>query len=222
VGAKSIKTGGYMETKIEVVYVNTSDIEPSDFNPDSRVNVKALEGLEGEVKKAGRILVPLALTCEGKLADGHRRLAVAKRLGMRRVPCIYYNEKDPKKLWASLNTGTKAVDSKTWVEAYSKGLDLDYFPPRQKSQMIGLQRILTEEEFATFVSKRRSPGLLTSAYQIAYRCGDVSDAFVREIILWVMEYEQMHLLKHAMADGLPIDRVIEIILERQKMHKGWI
>ena len=211
-----------MEEKMKVVYVDVNEIVPSDFNPDSRVNVKALESLEEEIRKAGRILVPLALTRDGKLADGHRRLAVAKRLDMRTVPCIYYNIDDPKKLWASLNTGTKAVDSKTWVEAYSKGLDLEYFPPRQKSQMIGLRRVLTVEEFTMFVAKRRSPGLLTSAYSIAYKCGDVSDVFVREIILWVMEYEQMHLLKHAISDGLPLDRVIEIILNRERMHKGWI
>jgi hypothetical protein len=210
-----------MET-MKVEYVPIEKIKPSDFNPDSRVNVRALEILEEEIKKAGCILVPLALTYDGRLADGHRRLAIAKRLGMRTVPCIYYDSDDPKELWARLNTGTKAVDSKTWVEAYSKGLDLEYFPHRQRTQMIGIRRILTVEEFANFVAKRRSPGLLTSAYSIAYKCGDVSDTFVREIILWVMQYEQMHLLKHAMADGMPIDRVIEIILNRERMHKGWI
>jgi hypothetical protein len=205
-----------------VVYVNVNDIMPSEFNPDSRVNVKALEALEEEVKKAGRILVPLALTSSGRLADGHRRLAVAIRLGMTEVPCIYYETGDAKKLWASLNTGTKAVSSRTWVEAFGKGLDIKYFPPRQRAQMIGLQHILKPDEFAEFVSKKRSPGLLQSAYNIAHKCNDTSDSFVREIILWTMQYEQMNLLNHAIRDGMDIDDIITIILERKRMHRGWI
>lgn len=211
-----------MNKEMKVVYVNVDKIIPSTFNPDSRVNIKSLETLETEIKAAGRILVPLALTRSGILADGHRRLVCAKRLGYKEVPCIYYDIDDPKELWSRLNTGTKSVDSRTWVEAYGKGLDLQYLPPRQRSQLIGLKRILTKEEFTLFVERKRSPGILENAYRIAHFCGDTSDSFVHEIILWVMEYWQLHLLRSAINDGMKPDRVIEIILNKERMHKGWI
>lgn len=206
-----------LDTHYEVVQVPVNDIQVAPYNPESRTNTKNMAQLERDIIEAGGILVPLALTCDGKLADGHRRLRIAKRLGMPTVPCIYYPTSDPKRLWSLLSLGSKPITPRDWMEAYHKGLGLANLPPRYQTLLAALKRILNDKEYDQFVEKKRNPGMLNNVYTIANYCKDCSDAYVREILLWIMQYEQLNLLRHAIKGGMSSDEVVEIILSKRRM-----
>lgn len=216
------------DKEMNVVYVKVSDIIEK-FNPKSRTSTKALEQLEREIRIAGiedgvvgKILVPLALTKDGVLADGHRRLQIARKLGIEYVPCIYYDIDDNMQLWGLLNRGMKKIESGTWTEAVDDGLPIRYTTSKVQSDLIGLQRILQPDEYQKFIRSHRGSGILVNAYKVSKYCGDTSDSFVREILLWIMETHQFTLLRSAIRDGLDPDRVIELILDRERMVRGWV
>ena len=206
--------------QMEVVYLPAADINEAAFNPPSRVNAKSINDLIEDIRMYG-ILVPLALTRSRVLADGHRRFKAAKQLKLDKLPCIIHPTNDAMELWSRLNRDTKPITPREWTEVVGKGMPISELPPRKQSQYIGLQRILTKEEFAQFLSMKKSSGVLQSAYNIAHKCGDTSDSFVREILLWTMQYEQFNLLKNAINEGMSVDAVIDIVLNRKKMHRGW-
>ena len=111
-------------------------IKSSNFNPPIRVEEKQLKELLQSIKEVG-ILVPIAITDENRLADGHRRLACAVHLGHQKVPVCVYDGIDEKKLWIKLNASSKALTPSQWLSAVNEGLELDTdsFPPALRAQI---------------------------------------------------------------------------------------
>ena len=72
--------------KLEITYINISDIVPYEGNP--RKNDKAVEVVMKSIKEFG-FLVPVILDDKNCIVAGHTRVKAAIRLGMSEVPCIY-------------------------------------------------------------------------------------------------------------------------------------
>ena len=110
------------ENEFKVIKVALIDV--ADFNPADRTADLGLKGLKHDVEEADAILVPIhVIPCDGRylLGDGHRRKAIAERLGRTNIPAMIYpslRRNDLPELWRRLNATPRAVSAREWMEAY--------------------------------------------------------------------------------------------------------
>lgn len=88
-----------MFEKINIVYVSTSELRPSEYNP-RKWSKEAFSQLKESIKRFGVIdplLVNIAPKRKGIVIGGHFRLSVIKEMGIDKVPVIYINIPDLEK-----------------------------------------------------------------------------------------------------------------------------
>ncbi len=83
---------------LQIVYVQTSDLKPNEYN--AKNHDKALAGIELSVERFGMIDPLIANSAPNRkniLIGGHARLKVAKKLGFETVPVVYLDIPDIEK-----------------------------------------------------------------------------------------------------------------------------
>src|SRR5688572_26462280 len=126
-------------TKV-IEYVHPDTLKFAPFNPQSRTTSRAISKLKKEIEKAGGIIVPLVVTLDNYIADGHRRLSVARELNYESVPVVRIDQSLPD-LWSTLNGGNMAVGKKTWMQAVSEGMPLTCVPEQERKTLSDFIRV---------------------------------------------------------------------------------
>lgn len=88
-----------MNSKLQIEYIATGDLKPSDYNP-RKWDEKAISDLTESIKRYGLVdplLVNSASSRKNVLIGGHFRLKIAKVLGYKEVPVVYINVPDIEK-----------------------------------------------------------------------------------------------------------------------------
>jgi hypothetical protein len=70
-----------------IALVAIKDIKSAPWNPPNRVEERRLRGLQQSIEDIGMIY-PVILDENKNLVDGHRRVAISRRLGWKHVPAI--------------------------------------------------------------------------------------------------------------------------------------
>lgn len=203
-----------------VEYVPVSSLKFAPFNPASRTEKKAIVKLMREVEKAGKIISPLIVTRENFVADGHRRLTVARELGYEVVPIIR-EDMTLADLWSILNGGNMAVNRKTWMQAVREGMPFDCVPDNEKAILEELIRIVGKKMFNELADNRRSPYIGRTAKFVGRYCGDDSDAFCKKIILWFEEHNTQSRARTAMTQQCPPDVLMAAIVDNRPIRQFW-
>ena len=97
--------------KIEIVYVSVEKIKPYANNP--RINKKAVEKVMKSIQAYG-FKVPCVLDKNYLLITGHTRWEAAKRLKMKRIPCIIASDLNKAKADAFRIADNKVAEYSTW------------------------------------------------------------------------------------------------------------
>ena len=176
--------------------------------------------LRREIEEAGRIIVPLIISSDNVLADGHRRLAIAKMLGLETVPVIR-DTLTTSALWSTLNAASRPVDAGTWMEAVHDGLPLENVPELQQRLISDLIRIVGKRTFETLSEKHRSPHILKQARWVGRHCGDLSDKFLRTVILWFESCGMQLRARKAIDADCPPEVLLAAIKENRPIREYW-
>lgn len=97
--------------KLEIVYVAVEKIKPYANNP--RINKKAVEKVMKSIQAYG-FKVPCVLDKNYLLITGHTRWEAAKRLKMKRIPCIIASDLSKAKADAFRIADNKVAEYSTW------------------------------------------------------------------------------------------------------------
>ena len=97
--------------KLEIVYVAVEKIKPYANNP--RINKKAVEKVMKSIQAYG-FKVPCILDKNYLLIAGHTRWEAAKRLKMKRIPCIIASDLNKAKADAFRIADNKVAEYSTW------------------------------------------------------------------------------------------------------------
>lgn len=97
--------------KLEIVYVAVEKIKPYANNP--RINKKAVEKVMKSIQAYG-FKVPCVLDKNYLLITGHTRWEAAKRLKMKRIPCIIASDLNKAKADAFRIADNKVAEYSTW------------------------------------------------------------------------------------------------------------
>ncbi len=209
----------------EFTHMHPEAITVAHFNPQRRTQRNGLGGLMISIQQLG-ILEPLALTKDGVLADGHRRLACAKLIKMTSVPVAIHKELnlDAPALWVALNAESLNLTPSQWLDAVAHGLPLDTagFPEGLKRRIVRLQELIGRDAVMELVEMGRSPNILDSAERIARYCGRRDDMeFIKLAILWMTETGNSFAVKAAIEEEIPDDLLIEAIEKGQPLMRVW-
>lgn len=171
--------------------VPIDEIHPSPFNPEKRTRPgsDSLKVLKKSIEKNG-ILQPITITQDGQIADGHRRYACAKLLGMTHVPAIRRPD-TAEKLFAELNAGNKPLNNSQWSDAAKKGFDESLIPNTDTRNKIANMKRIFGEDFNTMDC---SSAIIGPAMAIARYIGDETDEYLKKIILWLAANKSMQVV----------------------------
>jgi hypothetical protein len=125
---------------MRVVNIDPSTLEENPFQPQRRTDKNGIKPLLANIRENG-VLVPLAITAEHYLLDGHRRRECALLLDLKKVPCIVHDSLTEEN-FGLLNQSTKAIGSAGWVEAFvrSEGA-IKEMPRAERKRCVELLKI---------------------------------------------------------------------------------
>lgn len=196
------------------------DIRCATFNPVSRTAQRALTKLMGEIKRAGGVLVPLIVSEDGTLADGHRRLACARELGLKVVPVLRYPV-PASQLFTILNSGILATKPKTWMEAVYQGFPLSDVPEAERRDISDLRRIAGKKTFDELARNGRSTWILTLARSVGDYVGRTDDKYIGRTIRWLERQGQQFATRRAMAEKCPPEVLTGAIDGNRPIRQYW-
>jgi hypothetical protein len=109
-----------------VLLLPVGEIDDNPVQPHRRVQATALEELRLNLM-ASQLMLPIAVMKNPKHParwvniDGHRRLALARSMGLRHVQCVEVTAGAPSTLFMHLNGGQRAFKGNDWLAIWSKG-----------------------------------------------------------------------------------------------------
>jgi len=209
----------------EFTTLNPTQITVANFNPARRVNRNSLSGLMISIQQHG-ILEPLALTWNRVLADGHRRLACAKLLGLKEIPVAIHKELvlDAPALWVVLNAESMSLTPAQWLDAVSHGLPLSTvgFPESLRKRITRLVELLGDDAVGDLVENGRSPNILDTAERVVKYCDRKGDEeFLRQTLLWLILVGNSFSVRAALTEEIPSDLLEEAIVGGSQLHRVW-
>lgn len=209
---------------MKVVDYPVAQIKVAGFNPPIRTYPLSLETLQAQIMAAGRILSPIHIGKDDVLADGHRRVAVAKELGWDAVPALIHPDTPADVLWVQLNAGAMPLTPSQWFAAVYYGLPVDIalMPMSIRRRIENLTDLLDRETVARLIELGRSPTIIDTARFVTRYCERGDDpAFLKRTIMWFIDNQSQFSARRAIADGAPIDLLIEAIEEGRPIHSQW-
>ena len=212
-----------MPKNMQVKYMNVEDIQVSPFNPPVRTTDKSLHILKEEISDDGEILIPLILSEDGFLADGHRRLAIAKELGIKEVPTITQKGHDNANLWRTLNTGTRKMGSADVFQAIVlHGAPIEALPRYFQYPIESLIDLVGMDLAREIAEKGYTPHIVGTIRQVMKYCKREEDAtFAQFVTKWLIEQRQNYAVRKAMESKVPLEDILTAINENKKLIKAW-
>lgn len=200
-------------------YVRVKDLKPAPWQPESRTEEKELKKLMEDIRING-IMQPLNVTTEGFIADGHRRFACAKALGLEFVPvAVVTNDLDLEGKFATLNASplVKTMKSRNWTEVFVNG---GRVPEPDKGKLTEAARLVSMANMRKIATGRGSAAsLLQFGIQAANYCGrEHDDQFTGKAMMWMFKHKQQYIIRRALAMRIQPKTIIAAINKNKPLE----
>lgn len=183
--------------------VHVSAIKVAPWNPVNRISEKRLMKLRLSMDDLG-LFYPVLIDAKNNLVDGHRRFAVAKSFGWKRIPCITVT-----------NGHDHAYGSVQLTQQKLSGNDLLGVYLVEPKALIGSQRAkiaLVEKRVGIdFVKKLYKAGMSTSAFDSARRCFKYTGVDLPTCLQWIIDNNMAGVLNHLIAGEIPPEQIVKAI-----------
>ena len=207
---------------MKVESINTNKIKTASYNPTWR-NTKRLNSLSKSISEYG-IIEPLLLTQDLDLVDGHRRLAVAKILGLKDVPCILKNGTTKQlrdTIYLEVNQNSLKLNGADQVEIYKKGgkIEKKYLNP-----LLSLIEICGTKIIDLLIDRRQNPYALHGAYaRLRKYIGvkNINSVGVKKTILWLNHHKQIFAVRRAIEARTSPKVILNAIIKNRPLKRTW-
>ena len=204
----------------KIVMMNPYELDPAPFNPPSRTSTASLVKLEQGIKEVGGIVVPLIASKDKRLIDGHRRLAVAKKIGLKEVPVII-SSLSLQQGWVVANDTSMGVGSRDWVHLHYSGVSLEYIPRSHALKIAQVKELIGEEGFMRLAEA----GMATSALDVSrmavrYITGKsgrdaIDNRLLSKTLVWIIQHNQQAATRAAITSQIS-PRVLQWAIENDE------
>lgn len=203
--------------QIKMIAIET--IKEANFQPQNRTEERKLKELLQSMNKYGFALYrPLLISKDGILADGHRRLACARKLGIKEVPVIFTN--DALTVVFGQNHSIEPYRAGDWLQAYAQQLAIDDVPQPYRNKIAKLEAIVGQDGVLRLAMLGYSLGVLDWAKRIARYCDDDSDTFVNKTLWWLVENNMQFDARKAMEIDVDPEIFLQAIEENRSFRTG--
>ena len=197
----------------KIIMLPVGTIKAAPFNPKARSeDGKRLRGLTEAIKELGGIVYPLIVSADNRLIDGHRRLAAAKRLGMKEVPVIVL-PLELQRAWILLNETQWKNTGRAYTEIVYNGVSIENLPPATRRLFEDISRLIGDEGIAEMATKQppMAPHVLSIARSVGRYLGDQTDAAMSAILLWLIRCDMQNMVRWAMNSHIPVNELWKAI-----------
>lgn len=196
----------------EFVDVPVEQLKPSRFNPTKRTAPAKLGGLMGSIASHG-MPVPIVITDDFDVGDGHRRLACAKSLGWETVPAVVWHGKTAQEIWSILNAHQMNMTPAQWLEAVVCGMSIDQpeIPRPLANTIRELIDLVDEDVLFQIVEEGKSPEILKTAKFVGNKLGWSDKDHTVKTIRWFLEFDGQAKARAVIMGGYDLDVLGECI-----------
>ncbi len=192
--------------------VSVDELRAAKFNPNKRTTPKNLSGLMSSVAANG-MPVPIVITEDKHVGDGHRRLACAKLLGWTEVPAVVWPGKTAEQIWSTLNAHQMNMTAAQWLEAVVCGMSIDQpeIPRRLANDIRELLEILDQDTVWRLIEEGRSPDILSTAKYINRKIEWSDREHLVATIKWLIEYNASNKARNIISGAYDVGILAEAI-----------
>lgn len=204
---------------MKLTQMNPEKLVCAKYNPKSRTNEKSLSRLLSSISNYG-ILYPILIDAKMNVIDGHRRFACAKNLGMSLVPVIISESKIHKDVaYETINTTARKMSGKELIFVYINGGKVSKVA---EEKIKTLEALIGTTRLRQLGEKNISPEILKYAELTGRRAGDTSKEFLVKAINWMINTNQMWVMKRAVESEIPANVLKKAVLSNSKLKQSWV
>lgn len=190
---------------MQIKRMKVSELKGASYNPKSRSSPKAvhLRRLEKSIEKVG-LIYPIAVSPDGTVIDGHRRLQAVKNLGWEEIPVIVVKCDEPDLVFAEVNAASSRLSGSQNLQVFMKNPAA--VTDRMRGQFDRYQEAFGRTVLVRLSKEGMSVRIITLALRACKYMENDSPAFAKKTVLWMV--------KHRNA------RVVESFLQLQQPPKS--
>lgn len=187
-------------------------IKMTPFEPPIRL-ARDIPELRRSIEERG-VLQPVAINEAGELADGNRRVMIARGLGLETIPALIYHAPIAE-LFATLNL-QRAMTPKETAMAYQNSGGRVSGSIRTMRQIEAIEEYCGPEALGALTLRALSPGVWEWVRKLAKYVGE-QDAppFYRAAFFYMVEGGFQYAIRQAMEMHIPPDEIRAVIKERR-------
>lgn len=186
--------------KPELKLFAIEDLIGAPFNPERRTEKQNLAALRAAILALGFVAYPPLVSREGRILDGHRRVAIYRELGVREVWCIIV----PTGLvetFMAVNTSAAAFNSRDWVLVAQAGVLPEYVPGKQGRRLSKLAQLGGSEVFDDLAANKLGTGIVDVVKEVSRATGLTDESGQRRILQWLIDFGLQRRAREAIALG---------------------
>lgn len=216
-----------MESNMKITYVSTDKIIVAKFNPAERSEDKNISDIVSTMRRDGFWpYFPLICASGYRLADGHRRLAAAKKVGIKYVPVVIVTGKTVDQIWLETSDTKRTLSGKEIMKATAEGLDYSTFRPvgtksYTKYQRMDFLKMLGDDVFDYCGKNGMSPMIAVAIKKFSEYIGDESLDFMRKVFFWMVETESQRAAIDSIKDQADVNILKRIVLSGEPLRRRY-
>ncbi len=196
--------------------VSIDQLHSAEWNPVGRTESVNVRDLVESMKAVGfRKDRAITITSDYMIIDGHRRWTAARIAGMKTIPCWVDGASDPKKSYVLINSSTRPISSREWLQCYLAG---GQAPSRMEQRIRRIIEACGEGMLWRLAQSNLSPisVLQVGATAIKYIGEDSrNNEWLNRAICWMVDGKRQWQVRAAIsyAQKIPVEELRGAILE---------
>lgn len=187
--------------------ISVSQLKPAPHNPEGRMQPKRLRTLERSLAKYGQ-LMPLLVSADNVIIEGHRRWAAAKRIGLETLLCIIVEGKADA-IYATVNSTQQRITGNDALGIWLKNPDA--VTPNMSTRLARMEDVLGRKLFTEMYRNNFAPNAFNLAVRIARLAMREDDGTIQAIVAWFMRYPMVNKVHQLLKEGESADTILRAV-----------
>jgi len=187
------------------------DLIGAPFNPTRRTEKEYLAVLRTSILALGFVAYPPIVSADGRILDGHRRIAVLKSLGVSEVWCLVV----PTGLietFVAVNTSFMSFTGRDWAAVFAAGVAPDAVSGKPGKRAASLLAWGGPDIFAELTDNRLGIGIVDVVSEVARATGLTDTDGRRRVLRWLIDFDGQRRAREALASDARA--VLRLAIER--------